>query len=166
MSDPKYIITPPPDAVERMRPDQYLDEAHQAVFDTAISNILAIEIAEITFAQNGLPLKEVAFSIEGYGNTIHDPVFKHETLCPGAVDRATQYRGSYDTRKMDLEDEASCEFVQCLRDLDIFCACFLIIHALYRFKILAADCRASHLAFMELVARAIHRKCSVGLSAG
>lgn len=109
MSDPKYVTTPPPDVIERMRADQCLDDAHQATFEAAVSNVLSTDIAEVTFAQilDGIPLKEVAFGNRGHGSTIYDRVFNHETLCPGAMERATKFRASFDPRKMDLEAEVS-----------------------------------------------------------
>lgn len=111
MSDPKYATTPPPNVVERIRADQCLDQAHQAAFGTAVSNVLSTKIAEITFAQilDGLPLKKVAFGNEGHSNAIWDPVFNHETLCAGVMDRATQFRASFDPRELDMEVEVGHE---------------------------------------------------------
>lgn len=96
-----------------MRADQYLDEAHQAVFSTAVTNILSTQIGVSTFAQiiDGLPLKESAFGNRGHGNTIYDPVYKHEVLCPGAMERATQFRASFDPREMEMEVQVSASVV-------------------------------------------------------
>lgn len=109
MSDPNYITTPKPKVVERKRADQYLDEAHQAVFHTAVTNVLSTQIAESTFAQiiDGFPLKDVAFGNGGHGHTIYDPVFKHTTLCPGALEKAIQFRASFNPREMEMEVEVS-----------------------------------------------------------
>lgn len=113
MSDPKYITTPRPDLIERIRVGQCLDEAHQDVFGNALSNILSSKIEEITFAQilDGFPLKDVAFGNAGHGNTIWDPIFKHDTLCPEAMDRAIQFRSSFNPREMEIEAEVSAHFL-------------------------------------------------------
>ncbi|CAN8096479.1 unnamed protein product [Discula destructiva] len=136
MTDPRYITTPPVEVIERLGVDQILDEAHQAAFDTALSNVLSTTTAEITFAQilDGFPLKEVAFGNEGHGHTIRDLVCKHETICPGTMDRVTQFRESFESRKLDME-----------------------VEALRRFQGVPADSRASHLPLFELTASAIHR---------
>lgn len=81
MANPKYITTPPPGVIERTKANVILDYAHLTTLNTAFCNILASDIAEITFAQilDGLPLKDVAFVFGNRGNlnTIYDPVFKH-----------------------------------------------------------------------------------------
>lgn len=109
MSDPNYVTTPKPEVVERMRVDHYLDEAHQAVFNTAVMNVLSTQIAESTFAQiiDGFPLKDVAFGNEGHRNTIYDPVFKHTALCPGTVEKTIQFRASFSPKEMEMEVEVS-----------------------------------------------------------
>lgn len=92
-----------------MRADQYLDEAHQNAFNTAVMNILSTKIAESTFAQilDGFPLQDVAFGNVGHLNTIYDPIFKHTALCPGAMDRATQFRASFSPKEVEMEVEVS-----------------------------------------------------------
>lgn len=158
MSDPKYITTPKPELVERIRADQYLDEAHQATFNTAVMNILSTKIAESTFAQiiDGFPLKDVAFGKTGHRNTIYDPIFKHTALCRGSMDKASQFRASVTPKEMEMEVEVS---ISTFSDRQLGWAFTenRDAQALHRFQSVPADSRASHLPLIELSARAVHR---------
>jgi hypothetical protein len=101
-----YATARPPSAVNKVRAELVLDEPHLAVFDRALSNVLATEIAEETFAQivDGLPLARVAFSIRSRRDTIYDPVFKHEELCDGVLDKTRSFREDFVPAKLELED--------------------------------------------------------------
>lgn len=134
-SDCEYTTFPPPSFIARSRVDEVLDQPHQTHFRRAIRNVLHSKAAEMTFAQlvDGLPLKKVAHSTKG-GLLFHNVVNEHETLCPGALDRARKLRDDLDPASLDLP-----------------------IEVLQRYQGIPAGSRASKLPLVELVAVAIHR---------
>ncbi|CAM1507741.1 Fc.00g045890.m01.CDS01 [Cosmosporella sp. VM-42] len=76
-----------------------LDEEHHTLADTAISNILSTDIAEITYAQivDGLPL--VSVLEDAYGDAIlanDHPIRKHKALCPGVLEKTKAFRAEFD----------------------------------------------------------------------
>lgn len=133
-SDCEYTTIPPPSFIERSRVDEVLDQPHQTQFRRAIRNVLHSKAAEMTFAQlvDGLPLKKVAHSTRGV--RFHKVVNEHETLCPGALERARKLRDDLDPARLDLP-----------------------IEVLQRYQGIPAGSRASKLPFVELIAVAIHR---------
>ncbi|KAH8787849.1 hypothetical protein F5883DRAFT_350454, partial [Diaporthe sp. PMI_573] len=111
-----------------------LDQPHQARFCRAIRNILHSKPAEFTFAQlvDGLPLEKVAHS--SVALLFESPVREHETLCPGAMDKARAFRDSFEPASLDLP-----------------------VDVMKRYQDIPAGSRASKLPFIELVVVAIHR---------
>ncbi|KAG6354247.1 hypothetical protein INS49_004852 [Diaporthe citri] len=101
-SDCEYTTIPPPSFIERSRVDDVLDQPHQTLFSRAIRNVLHSKAAEMAFAQlaDGLPLKKIAHSTRGV--LFHNVVDEHETLCPGALDRAKKLRDDLDPASLDL----------------------------------------------------------------
>lgn len=133
-SDCEYTTVPPPTSIERSRVDEVLDQAHQTQFCRAIRNVLHSKAAEFTFAQlvDGLPLDKVARATRGM--VFHMAVYEHETLCPGALEKARTFQDKFDLASLDLP-----------------------VEVLWRYQGIPAGSRASKLPFVELVAVAIHR---------
>lgn len=71
---------------------------HYAMFSGAISNVLSTEIALFTYAQiiDGLPTDEVAYDRRSPGLHGDHPIEHHVDLCPGALERAREFRQSFD----------------------------------------------------------------------
>lgn len=133
-SDCEYTTVPPPASIERSRVNEILDQPHQARFCRAIRNILHSKPAEFTFAQlvDGLPLEKVAHS--SVALLFESPVREHETLCPGAMDKASAFRDSFEPASLDLP-----------------------VDVMKRYQDIPAGSRAPKLPFIELVVVAIHR---------
>lgn len=100
----KWITTPPPKIIEKRTAAQTLDDAHQVAFNRAITNVLATDLAELTFAQlvDGLPLLEVAGDQLKHRHTEGEPVFKHTELCPGAIEKTRALRRAFDPLTMEI----------------------------------------------------------------
>ncbi|KAG6358643.1 hypothetical protein INS49_012161 [Diaporthe citri] len=136
MGDPsRWATVAPPDHIDTCCVCEVLDPNHQNVFATAMSNLLSTEIAERTFAQiiDGLPLKDVAFSMRTHEYTRYDPVFSHVELCPGVLERTRMLRDAFDPKAMELRTDV-----------------------LQRYQEVPAGSRASKLPLLELVAVAVH----------
>ncbi|KUI53160.1 hypothetical protein VP1G_00814 [Cytospora mali] len=60
----EWITTTPPKTVEKGTAGETLDNAHQVAFKRAITNVLATDVAELTFAQlvDGMPLIDIGGS--------------------------------------------------------------------------------------------------------
>ncbi|KAK0736172.1 hypothetical protein B0T21DRAFT_288182 [Apiosordaria backusii] len=69
-----------------------------AIFSRAISNVLSAELALFTYAQiiDGLPTDEVAYDRRSPGLYGDHPIEHHVDLCPGALERAREFRQSFD----------------------------------------------------------------------
>jgi hypothetical protein len=107
--DPRWATVPPPKHLDICCVSDVLDMNHQNAFATAMSNLLSTEIAEQTFAQiiDGLPLKHVAFNFRTHEYTRRDPVFTHEELCPGVLEKTRMFRDSFNPRAMELRTDVS-----------------------------------------------------------
>lgn len=103
----RWATVAPPEHVETCCVSDVLDTNHQSIFATAMSNLLSTEIAEQTFAQiiDGLPLKDVAFSLRTHEYTRRDPVFSHVELCPGVLERTRMLRDAFDPRTMKMRPD-------------------------------------------------------------
>lgn len=109
MEDPRWATVAPPEHLDSCCVSDVLDANHQSIFAIAISNLLSTEIAEQTFAQiiDGLPLKEVAFSLRDTEYTTRDPVFAHVELCHGALEKTRMFRDSFNPKAMELRMDVS-----------------------------------------------------------
>lgn len=103
----RWATVAPPEHVDTCCVSDILDTNHQSIFATAMSNLLSTEIAEQTFAQiiDGLPLKDVAFSLQTHEYTRYDPVFSHVKLCPGVLERTRMLRDAFDPKAMKLRTD-------------------------------------------------------------
>lgn len=92
-----------------------LEEHHQTVFRRALSNLLATEVAEFTYAQilDGLPT--VASQNESHPRLEGHPVYEldHRELCEGSLDRAREFRARFDHSVLLFKEQVvmSCKFV-------------------------------------------------------
>jgi hypothetical protein len=77
-----------------------LPAKHRSTFDRAVSNVLSLRIAEITYAQvlDGLPLADTA--ADNY-HTItiprKHPIWNHVALCPGVLQAIRDFHESWDS---------------------------------------------------------------------
>ncbi|KAF4856183.1 hypothetical protein CGCSCA4_v000797 [Colletotrichum siamense] len=84
------------------------DGDHRDAFTRALWNVLATEIAEITFAQiiDGLPLSEVAQDSGNgslpNGHPIHD---LHQQLCPGVIQKTHEFRDKFDPGAIQIDSK-------------------------------------------------------------
>ncbi|KAK4202609.1 hypothetical protein QBC40DRAFT_41203 [Triangularia verruculosa] len=71
---------------------------HHAIFSRAVANVLSTELALFTYAQiiDGLPTDEVAYDRRSPGLHGNHPIEHHVDLCPGALERASEFRASFD----------------------------------------------------------------------
>lgn len=105
--DSRWATVAPPEHVDTCCVREVLDANHQTAFATAMSNLLSTEIAEQTFAQiiDGLPLRDVAFSMRFHKHTWMDPIFAHVELCPGVLERTRMLRNAFDPRAMEMRTD-------------------------------------------------------------
>ncbi|KAG6362231.1 hypothetical protein INS49_010461 [Diaporthe citri] len=134
-TDPRYVTVAPPKHIDKSRVDNVLDKDHQKAFTAALSNILRTKVAETTLAQivDGLPLKNVAFSLRGHRYTSDDPVAEHTELCPDAIEKTRAFREEFDPALMTVRTDV-----------------------LERYEAVLVGSRASRPVLIELVAVAVH----------
>ncbi|KAH8768864.1 hypothetical protein F5883DRAFT_417533 [Diaporthe sp. PMI_573] len=130
-----WVTTPRPDNIDKSTAVDTLDERHQAVFKRAITNLLATELAEMTYAQliDGLPLWEVALDQYRHTHTGEEPVSNHRELCPGVVDQTTAPLQSFDPLVLEIRSDA-----------------------LKRYQSAPVGLKASKIPLIELIAVALH----------
>ncbi|KAL1869603.1 hypothetical protein Daus18300_005457 [Diaporthe australafricana] len=130
-----WVTTPRPSTIEKSTVAQALDDAHQAVFKRAMTNVLATDLAELTFAQlvDGLPLWGVAIDQSKHRHTREEPTFSHRELCPGVMEKTRSFRQVLDPLLMELRTDA-----------------------LNRYQSSPVGSRASKLPLIELIAVAVH----------
>ena len=80
-------------------PFSSIESGHRNVLDRAVRKVLGTELAVFTYAQiiDGLPTADVAWDrrLPGiFGDHIIDDV--HEELCPGAMEKATEFYENWD----------------------------------------------------------------------
>lgn len=104
-----WVTTPPPKSIEKSVVAQSLDGAHQVVFKRAMANILATELAGLTFAQliDGLPLWDVAMDQSRKTHTKEEPVYNHKQLCHGAMEKMREMREQFDPLAMEVRADVS-----------------------------------------------------------
>lgn len=73
--------------------DAIPSEYHRKVLNKAIRNVLSTELAIFTYAQiiDGLPIADVAWDRRLPGIMGEHIIDEHETLCPGALEKAQEY---------------------------------------------------------------------------
>ncbi|KAM0425348.1 hypothetical protein ACHAPT_009404 [Fusarium lateritium] len=74
-------------------------ESHRTILDRAIKNVLSTELAQFTYAQiiDGLPTGDVAWDRRFPGIFGDHPIDEvHESLCPGAMEKAKEYYEQWD----------------------------------------------------------------------
>ena len=79
--------------------DSLKSERHREVLMRALTNVLSTELALFTYAQiiDGLPTADVAWD-RRYHGLFHEHIIDdvHETLCPGAMDKARELYDNWD----------------------------------------------------------------------
>lgn len=112
--DPKYATVLPPESIETSKAGHTLDKGHLAVFERAVTNILSIDLAQLTFTQlvDGLPLWDVVFALDHYGLVEDEPVYKHRELCPGALDKTKAFREAFDPAMMEIRTDVSHSYLK------------------------------------------------------
>ncbi|KAF5558750.1 hypothetical protein FPHYL_7341 [Fusarium phyllophilum] len=82
-------------------------ERHCQILDRAIRNVLSTELAKFTYAQiiDGLPTADVAWDRRLPGIMGEHIINDHETLCPGALEKAHQYYKEWDPSSLKFAPE-------------------------------------------------------------
>ena len=75
-----------------------LEPEHRQAFVHALKNVLSTELALFTFAQivDGLPTADVGWDRRGHGLWGDHPLYDHEELCPGAMEKTRELRDLWD----------------------------------------------------------------------
>lgn len=86
-------------------PAQHLDPNHFQALDTAMKNLLSLDISRDTLAQlfDGIPTTSVLFEARGVRNFNDAPILEHETLCDGAMDRAKAFIAAFDLSALQFD---------------------------------------------------------------
>lgn len=86
-----------------------LQNGHYAVFERALWNVLFTKLAEFTMAQlvDGLPTIDAYLEGDGLINLRGHPIFDHEVLCPGALERTKAFRSEFDPSTLLLKSSVS-----------------------------------------------------------
>lgn len=84
-------------------------ERHRQILDRAIRNVLSTELAQFTYAQiiDGLPIADVAWDRRLPGIMGEHIIDGHETLCPGALEKAREYYKEWDPSSLKFDPEVS-----------------------------------------------------------
>ncbi|KAK7700269.1 hypothetical protein SLS64_011082 [Diaporthe eres] len=103
-TDPRYVTAAPPKHIDKCRVDSVLDNDHQKVFTTALSNILRTKVAETTLAQivDGLPLEHIAFSLRGHSPNRSVKLFKLDSHGPHKKDTPCPVKDPYAEAEADI----------------------------------------------------------------
>lgn len=151
-----WVTTPRPDSIDKSTVADVLDDRHQAVFQRAMTNVLATDLAELTFAQlvDGLPLLEFAIDMSRHSHTREEPVCKHTELCPGAMDQARALRQIFNPLTMEIRSDVSFTPLGTLTpELILSDTQFKVLN---RYQSVPVGSKASKLPLIELIAVAIH----------
>ncbi|KAJ4264468.1 hypothetical protein NW762_005668 [Fusarium torreyae] len=83
-------------------------DRHREVLDQAIRNVLSTKLAKFTYAQiiDGLPIADVAWDRRLPGIMGEHIIDNHETLCPGALEKAEEYHETWDPRILKFDPQA------------------------------------------------------------
>ncbi|KAB5547036.1 hypothetical protein GE09DRAFT_1129682 [Coniochaeta sp. 2T2.1] len=110
--EPSGDAIPPPTGVfepKEMGNLSALDDGHANTFKTAISQLLATELAVLTFAQivDGLPTKASFREFHLRFNKTNHPVYAldHDELCPGVVEKTREIKDSFDPMSLAFKTE-------------------------------------------------------------
>jgi hypothetical protein len=84
-------------------------ESHRQILDRAIRNVLSTELAQFTYAQiiDGLPIADVAWDRRLHSIMGEHIIDDHETLCPGALEKAQEYYQEWDPSSLKFDPEVS-----------------------------------------------------------
>ncbi|KAK4182116.1 hypothetical protein QBC35DRAFT_396605 [Podospora australis] len=80
---------------------------HYEIFSRALKKVLSTDLALETYAQiiDGLPTADIAYDRRSPGLFGDHPIEEHEELCPGAVERAKEFRESFDISVLTLDPQ-------------------------------------------------------------
>jgi hypothetical protein len=99
--------------------DAITSDYHRTVLNKAIRNVLSTELAIFTYAQiiDGLPIADVAWDRRLPGIMGEHVIDEHETLCPGALEKAQEYYENWQPSSLMFDPEVS-RFQQLLNATD------------------------------------------------
>ncbi|KAF5592795.1 hypothetical protein FPCIR_5478 [Fusarium pseudocircinatum] len=82
-------------------------ERHRQILGRAIRNVLSTELAQFTYAQiiDGLPIADVAWDRRLPGIMGEHIINDHETLCPGALEKAHEFYEEWDPSSLKFDPE-------------------------------------------------------------
>ncbi|KAK3292398.1 uncharacterized protein B0H64DRAFT_329123 [Chaetomium fimeti] len=119
-------------------PVSNLPQRHRDVFERALRRVLSTDLAQVTYAQiiDGFPVVNVAEDMRGWGIDPDHPVFRdnHDKLCPGAWERLTEFRDSFDIDVLSMDERL-----------------------LHSYATAAADSLAFETRLIEIIAVALHQ---------
>lgn len=84
---------------------EHLDPDHLDALRLALSNLLATDVAEFTYAQiiDGLPTTWSFYDFHSLYDTDDHPAQLHENLCEGVMDRVYKFRSAFDPLSLRFE---------------------------------------------------------------
>ncbi|KAH7233522.1 hypothetical protein BKA59DRAFT_428116 [Fusarium tricinctum] len=87
--------------------DAITSDYHRTVLNKAIRNVLSTELAIFTYAQiiDGLPIADVAWDRRLPGIMGEHVIDEHETLCPGALEKAQEYYENWQPSSLMFDPE-------------------------------------------------------------
>lgn len=88
---------------------QVLDPIHYEIFNTALSNVLSLEITYDTVCQlmDGLPLYSTVLESAAANNLTGAPIQQHTRLCAGSTENAAKFLRQFDTNSLRFRAEVS-----------------------------------------------------------
>jgi hypothetical protein len=97
------------DAHDSRVPFETITSHHREILDRAIRNVLSTELAQFTYAQiiDGLPIADIAWDRRLPGIMGDHIIDDHETLCPGALEKAQEYYKEWDSSSLKFDPEVS-----------------------------------------------------------
>lgn len=134
-----------------------LDSQHRDALTGAVRRLLDTDLAVETYGQiiDGLPLYHIARALQGHMIYASHPLERHNTLCPGVVDTARQFRTELrmETLRFDTKVGRRSGRSSCHSALSMLTA----LQLLDAFQAADPSSRAFQLRLVELVAVAVHR---------
>ena len=104
------LQTGPRALLTETRSPEHLDPGHFEALRLALSNLLATDVAEFTYAQiiDGLPTTSSFYDFHSLYDTDDHPAQLHPTLCDGVMDRVYKFRSAFDPLSLKFEPYVSC----------------------------------------------------------
>lgn len=108
--EPVPFVPGPRAPITETQSPEHLDPDHLDSLRLALTNILATDVAEFTYAQiiDGLPTTWSFYDFHSLYATKDHPAQLHPELCEGVMDRVYQFRSAFDPLSLRFEPYVSC----------------------------------------------------------